>query len=115
VRRATCIQLYEMQWLPSRFLQRVKRKVRDSCSTTNNGVRREKSVVRNVVTLLFFEGTTERLKRALEKHDVNVSMKPVSSLKDYLKKPKHRLPTGQKNRSHGHFINSLVSLRKLIV
>ncbi|KAK3716447.1 hypothetical protein QZH41_007056 [Actinostola sp. cb2023] len=47
-------------------------------------------------TLPYVEGTTERIKRVLEGYNVKTSIKPLTTLRQLLSKPKDEIPLGKK-------------------
>ena len=73
-----------------KFLKEVKKKIK--CETTRNTSEIEKEF-KGLAVLPYIEGTTEKLKRVLQNHNIKVAMKPVSILKNYLMRPKDVIPT----------------------
>ena len=49
-------------------------------------------MARGMVVFPFVQGTTEKIKRVLERHNINVAISPVSTLRNDLMKPKDKLP-----------------------
>ena len=75
---------------PRKFLQNVRRKVR--YSTTNTITERKEKSSNGLVILPYIQGITEQLKRVLEKHRLDASIKPTFTLKECLTRPKDSLP-----------------------
>ena len=50
-----------------------------------------------LAVLQYIEGTTEELKRILQKYNIKVVMKPVYKLRNYVVRPKDAIPTNKQS------------------
>lgn len=77
---------------PKDFLLKVRRKMKQKETGVDNNEAVETEMARGMAVLPFVQGTTEKIKRVLERHNINVAIRPVSRLRNYLMKPKDKLP-----------------------
>jgi hypothetical protein len=77
---------------PKDFLLKVRRKMKQKEAGVDNNEAVETEMARGMAVLPFVQGTTEKIKRVLERHNINVAIRPVSTLRNYLMKPKDKLP-----------------------
>ena len=78
---------------PSEFLLSVANNIKRKETNTNNSERaREERNTKGLGVLPYVAGTTERIKKVLVRNDIQVAMRPLSTIQQCLMHPKDRKP-----------------------